>query len=117
VLYVSELSGGGGGVKPNINRWLGEFEEKSGDPKEEEFEVEGIKVATVAIVGTFKESAGGPFAGGKTTLRKDYATLAAVVQIPGSEALYTVKMVGPKKSVEAQKKAFKEMLKSGKKGA
>lgn len=115
VCYVSELRGGGGGAKANIERWINEYAKRDGEPKQEQFEADGIKISVVEVKGTFKESMGGPFGGGETTLRENYCTLAAWVEIPDSDAVYSIKMVGPKKSVEAQRKATIAMLKGMKK--
>jgi gluconolactonase len=115
VIYVSELPGTAGGVKGNIDRWIGEYESKEGKEKTETFEADGIKIHTLAVTGTFMESMGGPFSGGKKTPRENYQTLGAIIEIPDSANTYFFKMVGPKKSVAAQKDAFVAMLKSAKK--
>jgi len=116
VCYVSELGGGGGGAEANLRRWEGEYEDKDGDAKKEKFEVAGVKVNVIDVTGTFKESMGGPFApgGGKVELRKDYRTLAAWVEPEGGEQVYSIKLVGSKKSVGAQRDDFIKMLKSTK---
>jgi len=114
VCYVSEFGGGVGGVEANLKRWEGEYEEKDGEPKKEKLEVAGVKVNLIDVTGTFKESMGGPFAGGKVELRKEYRTLAAMVEPEGGDHVYTIKLVGPKKSVAAQRDDFVKMLKSSK---
>lgn len=114
--YVSELGGGGGGADANIKRWEGEYEEKDGDPKKEKFEADGVKITVVDVTGVFKESMGGPFApgGGKVELRKDYRTIAAWVEPEGGDRVFSIKLLGPKKSVGAQREDFIAMLKSTK---
>jgi hypothetical protein len=116
VCYVSELRGGGGGAKGNLKRWEGEYATKDGEPKTETMKPDGVTISYIEVSGTFKESMGGPFApGGKVEMRENYATLAAFVEIDGADSVYSIKLVGPKKSVLAQKKAFVEMLKKAKK--
>lgn len=105
VFYVSVA---GGGVEANVKRWIDEYEDQVGDAKKETIEANGIKFHAVDVAGTFK---GGPGGGAK---RKDYRTLGAVVEFPGADTLYFFKMLGPKKSVSAQREAFIKMLKSGK---
>jgi hypothetical protein len=105
VFYVSTA---GGGVEANIKRWIDEYEDQAGEPKKEKIEANGIKVSTVDVGGTFK---GGPGGGPK---RKDYRTLGAVVEMPGADTLYFFKMLGPTKSVSAQRDAFIKLCKSGK---
>jgi hypothetical protein len=59
---------------------------------------------------------GGPFTpgGGKVELRKGYRTLAAWVEPEGGDQVFSIKMVGAKKSVGAQRDDFIAMLKSTK---
>jgi hypothetical protein len=112
---VSELGGGGGGAEANIRRWEGEYDEKDGEPKKDKIEIEGVKITVVDVSGVFKESmGGGPFAPGKVELRKDYRTLAAWVEPEGGDRVFSIKIVGPKKSVGAQRDDFLAMVKSTK---
>jgi len=116
VCYISEFPGGVGSVDANVKRWEGEYEEKDGEAKKEKVSVEGVKITMVDVTGVFKDSMGrGPAAGGKVELRKGYRTLAAMIEPEGGEKVYTIKMVGPKKSVGAQRDDFVSMLKSMKK--
>jgi hypothetical protein len=113
VCYVSELGGGGGGAEANLRRWEGEYDEKDGEPKRDKFESNGVKITVVDVTGAFKESmGGGPFAPGKVELRKGYRTLAAWVEPEGGDRVFSIKMVGPKKSVGAQRDDFIAMMKS-----
>jgi hypothetical protein len=57
---------------------------------------------------------GGPFAPGKVELRKDYRTLAAWIEPEGGDRVFSIKLVGPKKSVGEQRNDFIKMLKSTK---
>ena len=116
VCYISEFAGGVGGLDANIKRWEGEFEEREGEPKKEKIEVEGFKITALDVTGTFKDSMGrGPFSGEKPELRKDWRSIAAMVEPEGGDTVYTFKIVGAKKSVGAQRDDFIAMLKSIKK--
>lgn len=116
VCYISEFPGGVGGVDANIKRWEGEFEERDGESKKDKLEVEGVKITVVDVTGSFKDSMGrGPFAGGKTELRKGWRTIAAMIEPEGGDKVYTLKLLGPKKSVGAQREDLIAMLKSMKK--
>lgn len=100
----------GGDVEANIERWKGQF---TGDApaKIEELDVAGQKVHLVQLEGSFKDTMGrGPFAGGKTVIRDDYGMLGAIIVTEGGRK-YFIKMTGPKKAIEANKKAFRTMIK------
>lgn len=111
-IYFSFLSGDGGGVDANIDRWIGQFASKKSKPERDKFEAAGVKFYTVDVQGTYKESMGGPFAGGKVTPRKNYRMLGAVIVIPDQDGVYFVRMTGPEKSVGAQVENFRHMLES-----
>jgi hypothetical protein len=63
--------GAGGSVESNIDRWIGQFagEGDAVKPKRDRLTVSGCEVQIVDLTGTYKDTPGGPFAGGKTTLR------------------------------------------------
>lgn len=118
VCYISEFPGGVGSVDANIKRWEGEFEERDGESKKDKLDVEGFKITVVDVTGSFKDSMGrGPFApgGGKAELRKGWRTIAAMIEPEGGDKVYTLKLLGPKKSVGAQRDDLMVMLKSLKK--
>ncbi|WP_143543911.1 hypothetical protein [Rhodopirellula sp. MGV] len=102
----------GGGVQPNIKRWKGQFSGgKDEDQKVETMTVGPFEVHLVDVSGTFAESmGGGPFFGGKTVQREDYAMVGAVFAFEGR--LYFAKLVGPAKTVKANREKFVAMVKS-----
>ncbi len=111
------VMGAGGSVEANIERWIGQFQTAEGKalPKEkarvDKTKVGKFEVHLVDLNGTYKDTAGGPFAGGKTTLRDDYRMLGAII-IGGDQGNYFVKAYGPKKTMDGQEKAFTTMIES-----
>lgn len=103
----------GGGIEPNIKRWQGQFAGGDEDAKgTEKMELGKWKVYIVDNNGSFSERmGGGPFAGGKTIVRKDWGMTGAILAHPEGR-LYFVKMVGPQSVVKANRKQFVEMIKS-----
>jgi gluconolactonase len=72
--------------------------------------VAGHDVTLVDIPGTYKDSPGGPFAGGKTIERPEYRMLAAIVEGPGGS--YFLKFYGPASTVETHADGFRKMIES-----
>lgn len=110
------VMGAGGSVDANIERWVGQFNQPDGSKTKEKTKTEkktigGHEVHLVDISGTYKDSPGGPFAGGKTVERPDYRMLAAIVVTPKS-GNYFLKFYGPAKTVAENEKAFKTMIES-----
>ena len=110
------IMGAGGGVEANIERWMGQFEAPKGKTVKDltqvdKLTVDGVEVHVVKITGVFKDQPGGPFAGGKVTLRDNYQMLGAIIT---TEKLgdYFIKLYGPKATVAANEEALREMVKS-----
>ncbi|WP_372726051.1 hypothetical protein [Novipirellula sp.] len=103
----------GGDVQANISRWKGQF--SGGDPeaqKSKEMKVGKWDVHIVDVSGKFQERmGGGPFFGGKTVERENYAMTGAIIVHPEGRK-YFVKMVGPAEVVTENRDAFVEMIKS-----
>ena len=110
------IMGAMGSVEANIQRWHGQFKQPDGSStadatKQETMDVNGNEVTIVDIGGTYIDSPGGPFAGGKKIERPDYRMLAAIVQA-GTYGQYFVKFYGSEKTVTANEKAFRAMINS-----
>jgi hypothetical protein len=106
------VMGAGGSIEDNISRWVGQFEMKGGvKPKKEETKIAGQKVYLVDIAGTYKDTPGGPFAGGKPVLREDYRMLAAIIATE-KDGQQFIKFYGPKATVEKNEEGFKKMIDS-----
>jgi len=98
-------AGQGGNVDANIDRWVGQFE-NPGLPSKSSREVNGVRVTTVQIDGSYL-SPGGPMM--QSTGKKDkYRLLGAIIEAP--EGLVFFKMTGPTKTVEAATGAFDAMI-------
>ena len=95
----------GGGVDANIARWEGQFEDKP-KAKIEKKTVDGLEVSIVDLEGTYKGGMG-PMMGGDTAPKSDWALLAAVV---ATEPAHFFKLTGPKKTVEAARPDFDELV-------
>jgi gluconolactonase len=67
-------------------------------------------VTLVDIPGTYKDSPGGPFAGGAAVDRPDYRMLAAIVETPDRRGNHFLKFYGPAKTVAAHADGFRAMV-------
>lgn len=102
--------GQGGGIEPNIQRWVGQFE---GEPsvERETVEVDGNKVHYLYAKGTFLDGGmAGPFSGAPKTAKAGYMMLAAIVE--NEQGAVFLKATAPEKSAAAIKDAFKKLAES-----
>ena len=95
---------GGGGVKANVDRWMGQFQDTKSQ-KVETKEVGDVKVTYARATGTFMS---GPPFGGPKTPKKGYALLGAIIE--GKEGAIFVKMTGPEATVQANADKMKAMV-------
>ncbi len=105
--------GAGGDVEANISRWAGQFTAPAGGevkPQIDKLTVDGSEVQLVSLSGTYKDTPGGPFAGGKTVLRENYQMLGAICQTKAGN--YFLKLYGPKATIAENEKAFRSMVES-----
>lgn len=110
------IMGAGGKVEQNIERWYGQFAQPDGSETKdkaivEKMSVTGQTVHLVDVSGTYKDTPGGPFTGGKPVLREDYRMLAAIIETKAA-GNYFLKFYGPKATIAENEKAFKELLRS-----
>jgi hypothetical protein len=106
--------GAGGSIESNIDRWISQFVGEGGaavKPKLDKLTVSGCEVQIVDLTGTYKDSPGGPFAGGKTVMRENYRMLGAIIATKDA-GNYFLKLYGPKATIDAAEKGFQEMVKS-----
>jgi hypothetical protein len=103
----------GGAVQANIDRWIGQMQQPDGSSskdkaKTENLTVNGLKVTTVDVTGTFTAE----MTPGTGTQRNDtnYRLRAAVIETPKGN--YFAKLVGPSKTVARWEQAFTEYLNS-----
>jgi hypothetical protein len=106
--------GAGGSVESNIDRWVGQFVGPGGaaaKPQRDKTGLSGCDVEIVDLSGTYKDTPGGPFAGGKTVMRDNYRMLGAIIQTK-DRGNYFLKLYGPKATIDENAKGFQEMVKS-----
>ena len=104
-------AGQGGGVQANIDRWLGQFQEKPASPPQgKKLSIAGISVTTIEHGGTYL--AGGPMQPNKTA-KPGYQMVGSIVEAPGGNVFF--KLTGPAKTVKASRAAFDKMIASIKK--
>lgn len=102
--------GAGGSIEANIERWVGQFVD-SPKPKLDKLSVAGCQVTVVDLAGTYKDTPGGPVAGGRTILREDYRMLGAIVETKDA-GNYFLKLYGPKDTITGAHDGFVQLVKS-----
>jgi hypothetical protein len=100
--------GQGGGVQANIDRWEGQFTQKTAAPKTSKSTVAGFPVTSVDVVGTYALSAG-PMSPEKVN-KPGYRMLGSIVEAPKGAVFF--KFTGPAKTVAANEAAFQGMIKA-----
>lgn len=104
-LVVSVFAGNDGGpIESNITRWAGQFRTAEGGPatpKREEKEIDGMKVILVELAGSYMAmGAAGP--------RPDTLQLAAIIRAPNNNIF--IRLVGPTKTVEANRESWNALV-------
>ena len=107
VVFFHFGPGAAGGVKANVDRWLGQFKEPIDQVKAKisDEKVNGIKVTYVTAEGTFMK--GSPF-GGKKVAAPNSGLLAAIIE--GKQGAVFIKATGPKVITYSAKKTMKQMV-------
>jgi hypothetical protein len=106
--------GAGGSIESNVDRWVGQFAGPGGaavKPQRDKATVDGCEVEVVDLSGTYIDTPGGPFAGGKKVMRENYRMLGAIIQTK-DRGNYFLKLYGPKATIDENEKGFQEMVKS-----
>ena len=98
--------GNGGGVEPNVQRWLGQVSGKADSNKIEPQEFNGVKVTLVSAEGALKANS---MAGIPEEIA-DAALLGAILE--HAEGAVFVKMTGPAALVKASREQFIALVKS-----
>lgn len=104
----------GGTATDNIVRWESQMKTSDGSSVswsslKSEFTVDGMKVSTVEISGTFMASKGGPMSTEKVD-KENFRLLGAVVQ--GSQGNLFFKLTGPDKTAAAMSEGFVAMIRA-----
>ena len=102
--------GQGGSSKDNAARWIGQFVQPDGSSSESRSKTElktinGKEVMFVEVAGTYTASMSGM---PEAEPKESYALLGAIV--PGPDAPWFFKLTGPKRTVEANRAAFAELI-------
>ncbi len=110
---IFHFPGTGGAKDANLERWEGQFEQPDGRNSADlasisETEVNGMKVTTIELSGTYRVS-GGPMMEVHEK-RSGYRLMGAIVETPQGPVFF--KTVGPEKTVDSAKGHFMEMIKS-----
>lgn len=106
-LVISSFGGDGGGVDQNFKRWTDQFVPDGRKVKMTSGECEQGKYYVSDVTGTYLQSSGGPFAGGKKTPMPGYRSLSVVLAVPDT-GVYFLRMTGPEKTVAAAVEAFRK---------
>jgi len=79
-------------------------------PQIDKLTVDGSEVQIISLAGTYKDTPGGPFAGGKPVMRENYQMLGAICQTKAGN--YFLKLYGPKATIAENEKAFRSLVES-----
>jgi hypothetical protein len=109
------FKGLGGGTKPNIERWKGQFIPPEGKTIDDVAKVETIKIGTneatqLDVQGTYKFK-NPPFDPNAKEERLPHYRMVAIY-FDGPKDVYQIKMTGPSKTLEMYKKGFDEWVKA-----
>jgi hypothetical protein len=112
------FKGLGGSARANVERWKQQFLPPKGKKIDDVARVSQVKIggheATLLDVsGTYKFNPAPFNPRSKTVARPDYRMLA--IHFQGPEDVYHIKLTGPAKTIEENKKAFDEWIKGFKK--
>ena len=108
-LVVSSFGGNGGGVDQNLKRWTDQFTSEDRKLKLTNGECDQGKYYVSDITGTYLQSAGGPFAGGKKTPMPEYRSISIILETPES-GVYFLRLTGPEKSITAAAESFRNSI-------
>lgn len=103
VVFFHFGPGGAGGVKANVDRWMGQFQNPQNKRSKTE-KVGGVNVTYAEATGTFMS--GRPF--GPKTAKKGFALYAAIIE--GKQGAIFVKMTGPQATVGANAGKLRAMV-------
>jgi hypothetical protein len=108
VIFFYFGEGGGGGVKANIDRWLGQFEEPRDkiNAKTEETTVNGRKVTYVQADGTYLSG----MPGGAKTRQTNTMLLGAILESDRGNVF--IRATGPAAVLKSSQATFRKMVES-----
>lgn len=106
VSHFPPSEGGGGDVRANVDRWVGQFQD-AGEPAIAEREINDLPVTTVDVRGTFVGRRG---MGGPAGPQPGWRMLGAIVE--GEQGLVFFKLLGPEDAVTIAADAFERLVES-----
>ena len=106
-------SGQGGSVQENVDRWIAQMEQPGGASSKEKAKVEtitvnGLKVTTVDVSGTYVAQ----MSPGSATTHNDQNQRLRAAVIETTRGNYFAKLVGPEKTVGRWSQSFDDYLRS-----
>jgi len=106
VIFFHFGQGGGGDVKANVDRWLGQFQEPKDKLKSkvEEVTIGKRKLTYVQAEGTYRSG----MPGGPTTPQPNSSLLGTIIESDAGNVF--VRMTGPNALVKASTDEFKKMV-------
>ena len=108
--------GQGGGADANAARWASQFRGSGGSPvgdlKRSQLKVGDTSVLLVEVTGTYV--GGGMGGSSNEPERPNYMLLGAIAEAP--DANWFFRALGPRATLEAQRKAFESMIRSIRRG-
>lgn len=105
-LAISTFAGGGGGIAPNLQRWISQFDAAGRKAAVKKGKAGANEYYVADITGTYQKSVGPPILR-KTEPAPGYRMLGVIVVLP-SEEVYFLKLTGPDATVKAQAEAFRK---------
>lgn len=105
-LSVFSFAGGGGDVKPNLSRWVGQFDAEGRTSKIVRGRAGDDDYYLAEIAGTYKKPVGPPVLR-KTESAPDYSMLG-LIYVLKDKGVYYLKLTGPTKTIKAQADSFRQ---------
>jgi hypothetical protein len=99
--------GQGGGVEPNLERWIAEFS-TGAKPARSTRDVQGMRVSRVKLSGTYLAHSGSP--ADQSGPKSDWSLLGAIVEGPNGAIFF--KLTGPAATISGAEKEFDALLSS-----
>lgn len=94
----------GGGIDPNVDRWVGQFQVEPGDaPQRESLLIDGVDARWIDVRGTFHSRVSG-----NPGPHENWAMLG--VAIPNRPKDFYIKLTGPRDAIVGFRDAFREFL-------
>ena len=98
--------GGGGDVKANVDRWVGQFTAEGRESKVTKGPIENGQYVLVEITGTYLKPVGPPIQ--RKTVAASGSRMLGVILGREDIGLFFMKMTGPDKTVKAQAEALRK---------